>query len=91
MRQNGEGHYTQKPGQLNYFRYHPTPVFPTQEVYALSIWICVHRNNLAQIRSGAHVTWVIYADDAPPIRGTIPIHRFAVVQRATAWVALEEP
>ena len=81
-----ETHYTQTSGELTYFRYHPTPVFPSQELYAVSIFVCVHKNNLAQILSGAEMSWVVYADDARPIRGGQALKDFHIVQEALQWV-----
>jgi hypothetical protein len=86
-RELGETIDSQKPGQVAYFRYHPVPVFPTQEVYATTLWVSFHRNNLALARAGAAVGWVLYADDAEPVRGNRELRSFQVVQRALAWLA----
>ena len=86
MREAGEGTYSQTPGEVTFFRYHPTPIFPTQEVYALSTWVAIHRNNLALARAGAAVGWVVYADDAAPVRGARELRSFQVVQKAVAWL-----
>ena len=81
-----ETHYTQSPGRLSYFRYHPTPLFPTQSVYGLSVWICIHGRNVAQIQSGASLDWTVYADDAHPLHGSQKIGDFQIVQRTIDWV-----
>jgi hypothetical protein len=86
MAATGETHYTQAPGQLSFFRYHPVPLFPTQEVYGLSVWVCVHANNIAQIRAGVELSWTIYADDSRPIQSQRSLMDFHVIQRATKWV-----
>lgn len=86
MREEGESHYSQTPGRVTFFRYHPVPIFPSQEVYVTSLWVCLHRNNLALARAGATVSWVIYADDAEPVRGSKELRSFMVVQKALAWV-----
>jgi hypothetical protein len=78
---------SQKPGEVSYFRYHPVPVFPSQEVQTCAVWVSFHRNNLAAARSGAAVGWVLYADDAEPVRGSRQLRSFQVVQRALQWVA----
>lgn len=83
----GESIDSQKPGQVAWFRYHPVPVFPTQDVYACAAWVSFHRNNLALARAGAAVGWVLYADDAEPVRGTRELRSFQVVQRALDWLA----
>jgi schlafen family protein len=87
MREADEGTYSQTPGEVTFFRYHPTPIFPTQEVYVLSTWVAFHRNNLALVRAGAALGWVIYADDAEPVRGARELRSFQVVQKGCAWVA----
>lgn len=86
MRQAAETHRSQSPGQLAYFRYHPTPLFPTQEVYGASVWICLHASNVGLVHSGASLEWVLYADDAAPTFGGTPLNRFTVVNRAVAWL-----
>jgi hypothetical protein len=86
MRSLGETHYTQSPGALTFFRYHPVPIFPTQEVYAASAWIALHGANRGLVRSGGALSWVVYADDAEPITGGKPLADFQVVQRAVAWL-----
>lgn len=86
MREEGESHYSQTPGRVTFFRYHPVPIFPSQEVYVTSAWVCLHRNNLALVRAGAGVAWVIYADDAEPVHGTRELRSFMVVQKALAWL-----
>lgn len=83
----GEGIDSQKPGEVAWFRYHPVPVFPTQEVYACAVWVSFHRNNLALARTGAGIGWVLYADDAEPVRGGRELRSFQVVQRALLWLA----
>jgi hypothetical protein len=87
MRETAEGTYAQAPGQITFFRYHPVPIFPSQEVYAMSVWVVFHRNNLALARAGASLGWVIYADDAAPVRGARELRSFQVVQKALNWVA----
>jgi len=86
MRDNGECHFSQTPGKVLFFRYHPMPVFPSQEIYAVSCWACVHARNLSLVRSGAMLGWTIYADDAEPVRGGRELRSFLVVQQAMTWV-----
>jgi Putative DNA-binding domain len=87
MRDVGEAVYSQTPGEVTFFRYHPTPVFPSQEVYAISAWVSLHQNNLALARAGASIGWVIYADDAEPVRGARELRSFQVVQKGLAWLS----
>jgi Putative DNA-binding domain len=91
MRETGETVYSHTPGEVTFFRYHPTPVFPTQEVYAISAWVSLHQNNLALARGGASISWVIYADDAEPVRGSRELRSFQVVLKGTSWLAAPEP
>lgn len=86
MRAAGETIQSQSPGWITFFRYHGVPVFPTQEVYVQSVWISLHRNNVALLRSGAAMDCVIYADDAQPVRVSRELRAFQVVQRALLWV-----
>lgn len=89
MRDHGECHFSQTPGQVLFFRYHPIPIFPSQEIYAVSCWICVHASNLSLLRSGARLGWTVYADDAEPVRGGRELGSFLVVQQAMKWVESE--
>jgi hypothetical protein len=82
MKQQDESHYTQTSGTLTYFRHHPTPLFPTQEVYGLSVWVCLHQKNLAHVRNGAELAWVIYADDARPAHGHQTLNDYQIIHRA---------
>ena len=66
MKALAETHYTQTPGELSFFRYHPTPLFPSQEVYAATTWLCIHRGNIASLRGGMSIQLITYADDARP-------------------------
>ncbi len=86
MQAEGETHYTQTPGQLSFFRYHPVPLFPTQEVYGSSVWICVHAKNIAQVRAGATLSWTTYADDSQPVHSEAQLHDFLVVRRSIDWI-----
>ena len=76
-----ETHYTQRPNELSFFRYLPVPLFPSQEVYALCIWISlseeVHSLALQDV-----IGWTIYADDAHPKQGRIPLTEFTSVRQA---------
>ena len=86
MRARGEVHYSQTPGEVAFFRYHGMPIFPSQETYAVSVWTCIHSRNLSLLRAGASLGWVIYADDAEPVRGSRALGSFQVVLQAMQWV-----
>ena len=86
MRTLDETHYTQTPGDLSFFRYHPTPLFPSQEVYAATTWICVHGRNLSLLRAGATVGLTTYADDARPVKESRPLMEFSAIQKAIDFV-----
>lgn len=78
---------TQRPGTVNFFRYHPNPVFPSQDLVFVQFWVAVHRGNVDAVRSGAaRVRWRIYADDAPVREGEVSLLDFAVVREAVAWI-----
>ncbi len=78
---------TQRPGMVSFFRYHPNPVFPSQSLVLMQVWVAVHRGNLDAIRTGtAAIRWRIYADDAPVREGKQALNEFNVVREAVAWV-----
>jgi hypothetical protein len=77
---------TQRPGELSFFKYQAVPLFPTQETFFQRVWVSVHRGNLALLADGGSVAWKLYADDAPPRTGSMPLSRFRVVRRAMKWV-----
>lgn len=78
---------TQRPGTVNFFRYHPNPVFPSQDLFFLRFWGVVHRGNLDAVRAGlARIEWRIYADDAPARVGHRALIEYAVVRDAVAWL-----
>jgi hypothetical protein len=74
---------TQRPGSITAFRYHPAPVFPSQEVYALHAWFAVHGGNVDALRGGAELVWRVYADHAPPAIGSVTLASWGVVREAT--------
>lgn len=85
-------HWTQRPGEITFFRYHPMPLFPTQEIFFSRFWIGIHSNNMELIRSGeGGVRWRIYADDAPPLDGFTPFARFSAIRRAIEWLDAVNP
>ena len=61
-------------------------MFPSQEVYGLSVWVCLHKNNVAQVTQGSEIEWVIYADDARPQRGVKALKDFQIIKRAVTWL-----
>ncbi len=78
---------TQRPGTLLFFRHHPYPLFPEQEIAFLRFWVALHAGNAETVRAGdAKIEWRVFADDAPPRHGGTPFRRFAVVRRALKWL-----
>ncbi len=75
-------HYTQQPGAVSFFRYHPNPIFPSQELFFMMFCVGIHANNQEAIRSGATVKWRLYADDASPVEGEEILWRYAAVRKA---------
>lgn len=86
MRASGETHYTQAPGTMHFFYYHQMPVFPSQEVYAVSVWITLHAANRDLVRKSGCLSWVLYADDAEPVTSRKPLRDYQVVIRALDWL-----
>lgn len=79
----GDMQLTQKPGALTFFRHHPTPLFPGQEIHYARIWVALHTNNIDAVRrEELGVGWRVYADDAPARDGHAPLWRYAQVRRA---------
>jgi hypothetical protein len=78
---------TQRPGTVNFFRYHPQPLFPGQDIYFLQFWVVLHRGNVEAVQSGmATVSWRVYADDAPAREGEQALVDFAVVRDGLDWL-----
>ncbi len=78
---------TQSPGELTFFKYYPSPLFPTQETFFQQIWFALHAGNRNLVESErGQVRWKIYADDAPPVAGSDDLWRFKVVRRAARWL-----
>ncbi len=81
---------TQSPGALSFFKYYPTPLFPTQRTFFQRIWVALHAGNRGLVEGElGRVQWRIYADDAPPRTGTEDLWRFKVVRRAVRWLDRE--
>ena len=86
MMELGETHYTHHTQQATFFHYHSAPLFPTQEVYAFCLWMYLHKNNLPLIQQDTAIQWAIYADDARPSTGMIPLKSFSHVRQACEWI-----
>jgi hypothetical protein len=88
---SGELTLQQVPGTVNFFRYHPQPVFPGQDLFFLMFWVAIHHGNVDAVRSGlASVQWRVYADDAPARQGSQALRDYAVVRDALNWLDGEE-
>ncbi len=73
---------TQRPGELDFFRYHPYPLFPGQEIFFMRFWISLHAANMGLVSGGqAAIQWRVYADDAPARQGQLALRRFSIVRR----------
>ena len=78
---------TQRPGELTFFKYHTSPLFPTQEVFLLQFCVAFHAGNRELVRGDKGVVrWRVYADDAPPALGADDLYRFRTVRRALRWL-----
>jgi hypothetical protein len=83
---------TQRPGELSFFKYLPTPLFPTQELFFQRVWFTVHGGNLGLWEGGGgRLRWRVYADDAPPATGELDLSTFRAVRRAMGWVRQHPP
>ena len=74
--------YTQRSGDILFFSYQAQPVFPSQECYAMMVWVGIHGNNCRHITNDTYLKWRIYADDSIPVEGQIQILSYRSVQRA---------
>ena len=78
---------TQRPATVSFFRYHPQPVFPGQDLALTRFFVAVHAGNLALLEApDATLTWRLYADDAPVRSGTFALHKATPIREAVAWV-----
>lgn len=78
---------TQRPGSVHFFRYHPNPVFPGQELFFLQFWTVLHSGNLDAVRQGvARIRHEVYADDAPVRQQEQVLTEYAVVRDGIAWL-----
>ena len=85
--EDGDLQLTQRPGSITLFRYHPTPIFPQQEIFGLMCWVGIHAANRALVRTGsASLAWRVYADDAPYREGQELLWRYSVVREAVAML-----
>jgi hypothetical protein len=73
---------SQRPGEVTYFVYHPTPVFPQQELVFGNIWIAIHSSNLHHYRAGRVILrWRVYADAATRQEGQVDVSAFSALKR----------
>ena len=78
---------TQRPGEIVFFKYLPTPLFPTQETFFQRFWISVRPGSIPLLLDGrAWVHWRVFADDAPPFEGGADLANYGVVRHAISWV-----
>jgi hypothetical protein len=78
---------SQRPGEVTFSFYHPTPVFPQQELSFGETWIAIHRTNLHHYTEGrVLLRWRIYADAAALREGQIDVQQFNAVQRGIRLV-----
>lgn len=81
--QEQAGTISQSPGSLTYFFYHPSPLFPQQEVIFGTVWIAIHRTNVDHYQRGrVTLRWRSYADHSDFVTGETEVSSYSVVQRA---------
>ena len=82
LRAHPQATIVQRPGELSFFLYHPTPIFPQQQIPFGQVWIALHRTNLHHYEQGrVIVRWRVYADAAPPRAGQVDVSHYTAVQR----------
>ena len=72
-------HYTQKPGEMVFFHYLRFPVFPSQEVFVMMLWLGLTEHNHNFFMQNMPLKYRIFADNAAT-EGNILIDNFAVIQ-----------
>ena len=83
----GEGRLFQTPGEVTFFFYHPTPIFPQQQIPFGEAWIAIHRTNMHHYLEGRVIfRWKVYADAAPCHEGGVDVASYSVVQRGLRLV-----
>ncbi len=74
---------TQRPSEIAFFRYHPYPLFPGQELVFMRFWLTAHAKNMRDLSDQSmQIGWRLYADDARPNEGAIPVSQFKVMREA---------
>lgn len=82
---------SQRPGEVTFSFYHPTPVFPQQELPFGETWIAIHRTNLHHYTQGRVVLrWRVYADAAALREGELDVQQFSAVQRGIRLLRRKE-
>ena len=82
----GDIHYTQRPGEVAFFRKHDNPVFPGQELFFLMFWVGIHRANLGFVKRHAEIGWRVWADDSEVVEGSVRLSEFSAIRRATHMI-----
>jgi hypothetical protein len=82
---------SQRPGEVQFTFYHPTPVFPKQELSFGEVWIAIHRTNLPHYTEGRVVLrWRVYADAAAPQEGSVDVSAYSAVKRGIRMLRHKE-
>lgn len=78
-----EGTLLQSPGEVTFFFYHPTPIFPAQEIPFGTVWLAIHDTNIHHYAQGRVVfRWKVYADEARHQEGQVDVSTYTSIQRA---------
>ncbi|RMG17553.1 MAG: ATP-binding protein [Planctomycetota bacterium] len=78
---------SQRPGEVTFFFYHPTPIFPQQELSFGEVWVAVHSANVGHYAAGRiGLRWRVYADAAVRQEGEVDLSAFSAVRRGIRWL-----
>ena len=78
----GAASLQQSPGEVTYFFYSQTPLFPRQERVLGTVWIAIHGHNRSHYKQGrVSLRYRVFADHAPPRAGEVDLAAYSAVRR----------
>ncbi|MBL4845861.1 MAG: ATP-binding protein [Planctomycetes bacterium] len=80
--EGGAASLQQSPGEVTYFFYSQTPLFPRQERVLGTVWIAIHGQNRSHYQQGrVSLRFRVFADHAPPREGEVNVAAYSAVRR----------
>lgn len=82
LEREGAASLQQSPGEVTYFFYSETPLFPDQERVLATVWIAIHGHNRSHYEAErVQLRLRVYADHAPPRESEVNLAAYSAVQR----------